>query len=111
MEGLAIGCGPPPGNSAQKQFCNFGFDRTLLRQTLDRFTSKHFAPPIIVTNENYRFLVNEELTVEERHQVKILLEPSPKNTLPAVILGHIILSIDIRRFDADFCAIRSLVSR
>lgn len=78
---------PTSREQRPKQFCKFSFDRTLLRQTLDRFTSKHFLPPIIVTNEDYRFLVNEELTAEERHQVKILLEPSPKNTLPAILLG------------------------
>jgi mannose-1-phosphate guanylyltransferase/mannose-6-phosphate isomerase len=78
---------PTSREQRPKQFCKFSFDRTLLRQTLDRFTSKHFLPPIIVTNEIYRFLVNEELTAKERQHVKILLEPSPKNTLPAVLLG------------------------
>ena len=70
--------------SFPKQFHDvLGTGRTLLQQTVDRFHG--ICPPeniYIVTSQEYKELVNEQLTGLSEHQ--ILLEPHRRNTAPCV---------------------------
>ncbi len=75
---------PCSRSSKPKQFLDiFGTGRTLLQMTFDRFSA--FIPKeniVIVTNENYKSLVLEQLPQIKESQV--LLEPLRRNTAPCI---------------------------
>ena len=71
--------------SAPKQFIQFVGDRTLFQATLDRVSdSKIYEAPIVITNEDFRFLVAEQAREFGIELSGVLLEPSARNTAPAV---------------------------
>ncbi len=71
---------------------------SLLQETVKRVAERaHFAPPILVCNEEYRFAIAEqlrEIAVEPR---AIVLEPLGRNTAPAVTVAALMLAEE----DAD----------
>ncbi|OQX22336.1 MAG: mannose-1-phosphate guanylyltransferase/mannose-6-phosphate isomerase [Candidatus Altiarchaeales archaeon A3] len=73
-----------------KQFIKIFDDKSLFQRTVERATLFSAEEEIfIVTNKDYKFRVLDELkeikiSIPERN---ILLEPSGKNTLPAIYLG------------------------
>lgn len=68
-----------------KQVLQLAGSRTMLQETLVRLEGLHdLAPPIVICNENHRFMIAEQLR-ECGHQAgTILLEPVGRNTGPAV---------------------------
>ena len=69
-----------------KQFLQLGYDQTMLQQTVARLDGLSSAKPIIITNEEHRFLVAEQLRQMGR-DASILLEPVGRNTAPAIALA------------------------
>lgn len=69
-----------------KQFLSLGYDETMLQQTVSRLEGLNTTDPIIITNENHRFLVAEQLR-QMGQSVSILLEPVGRNTAPAIALA------------------------
>ena len=65
-----------------KQFLDFG-DGTLFQETLARVSGAGFAPPLIVCNEDHRFLVAEQLRAAKVAPMAVMLEPALRNTAPA----------------------------
>ncbi|TNM65337.1 mannose-1-phosphate guanylyltransferase/mannose-6-phosphate isomerase [Aliirhizobium smilacinae] len=71
--------------SAPKQFIQFVGDRTLFQATLERVSdSTAYEAPIVITNEDFRFLVAEQAREFGIELSGVLLEPSARNTAPAV---------------------------
>ncbi|WP_347456173.1 mannose-1-phosphate guanylyltransferase/mannose-6-phosphate isomerase [Acinetobacter thermotolerans] len=62
---------------------------TMLQLTLKRLDNfpKSVLPPIIVCNENHRFIVAEQLRQIDIENASIILEPCAKNTAPAITLA------------------------
>ena len=62
---------------------------TMLQLTLKRLEnlSQQVLPPIVVCNENHRFIVAEQLRQINIEQASIILEPFAKNTAPAITLA------------------------
>ncbi len=69
-----------------KQFLSLGYDETMLQQTVSRLEGLNTSAPIIITNENHRFLVAEQLR-QMGQSASILLEPVGRNTVPAIALA------------------------
>ena len=69
-----------------KQFLSLGYDETMLQQTVSRLDGLNTTDPIIITNENHRFLVAEQLR-QMGQSASILLEPVGRNTAPAIALA------------------------
>lgn len=69
-----------------KQFLPLVGDKTLLQQTLDRMGS-NYLDPIIICNEEHRFIVAEQLRQNDTIASSIILEPVGKNTAPAIALA------------------------
>ena len=67
-----------------KQFHKLFNDKTMLQNTLERIKSLNTQPPIIVTHEDYRFLVAEQLQSMGIKPGGIILEPYGRNTAPAL---------------------------
>ena len=75
-----------------KQYINIEqkSDKTLLQNTLLRLEGiNNLNNPIIICNEEHRFIVAEQLRTIDIEPDQILLEPFGKNTAPAVALASL----------------------
>lgn len=79
-----------------KQFLNLtDNDFSLFQQTLKRLKGiQNLADPIIVCNQEHRFLVAEQLRLINQDVQKIILEPFGKNTAPAITLAAVCNEIE-----------------
>lgn len=67
--------------SAPKQFIQFIGDKTLFQNTLERVSDPElYEAPIVLTNEEFRFLVAEQARGLDLKLAAILLEPVARNT-------------------------------
>ena len=83
-----------------KQFLSLGYDETMLQQTVSRLDGLNTTDPIIITNENHRFLVAEQLR-QMGQSASILLEPVGRNTAPAIALAAFQALVDSRHYRKD----------
>ncbi len=86
--------------SYPKQFIRFFKDQTssLLVATLRRLGAEQgFAPPVVVCNNDHRFLVRDEAEQAGIEPAAILLEPVARNTAPAIAAAALL----IERTDPD----------
>ena len=95
---------PGQKNYQAKQFIDFG-GWTLIGKTLDRIKHKTFDYPIISTNLKYLKYVKKALRLSKIGSYKIILEPSKKNTAPAILSAALIDDIPLQQplmyFTAD----------
>jgi len=95
---------PQSKNSLPKQFINFG-GWTLFEKTLQRIKSSTFDYPIISTNLAYVNLVRKHLSKCKIKKFIIVLEPSKKNTAPAILSSVLLKEIPYNQsvifFSAD----------
>ncbi len=71
-----------------KQLLPLVDDRTLLQNTVLRLSGMEgIADPIVLCNENHRFLVAEQFRAVNVRPASILLEPVGRNTAPAVAVA------------------------
>jgi mannose-1-phosphate guanylyltransferase len=70
-----------------KQFLSLLNDRSLLVNTITRLDDINHRPPVIVCNNEHRFLVAEQLRESKIDVGGIILEPVGRNTAPAVALS------------------------
>jgi len=56
----------------------------MFSETLARVQGAPFAPPLVVCNDEHRFLVAEEMRMAGVRSADIILEPTPRNTAPAI---------------------------
>jgi len=83
---------PQSKKNLAKQFIDFG-GWSLLEKTLERVKSPTFDNPIISTNSKYLKLVKSYLKKFKVKQYKIVLEPSKRNTAPAILASALIKDI------------------
>lgn len=69
-----------------KQFLSLHGDSTMLQQTISRLEGLETESPIVICNEDHRFLVAEQLR-EAGRSAAIMLEPVGRNTAPAIALA------------------------
>jgi len=67
-----------------KQFLPLVGERTMLQDTLSRLEGLGAASPIVVCNEQHRFIVAEQIRQQAAAPTAIVLEPVGRNTAPAV---------------------------
>jgi mannose-1-phosphate guanylyltransferase / mannose-6-phosphate isomerase len=81
-----------------KQFLPLVSERTMLQETVARVLDpSRFHPPLILCNDEHRFLVAEQLREIEVAPLDIVLEPRSRNTGPAIAAAALFLS----RIDPD----------
>ena len=83
---------PQSNNNLAKQFIDFG-GWSLLEKTLERVKGATFDYPIISTNIKYLKFVKKYLKKFKVKKYKILLEPSKRNTAPAILAAALIKDI------------------
>jgi mannose-1-phosphate guanylyltransferase len=70
---------------APKQFIKFVDERSLFQKTLERVSDDdRYEAPIVITNEDFRFLVAEQARELNISLAGVLLEPVARNTAPAI---------------------------
>ena len=76
-----------------KQLMPLLTERSLLQETLLRLKPDgQFAEPIVACNEEHRFLVGEQLREIGVHPAAILVEPTGRNTAPALAAAAILVA-------------------
>lgn len=70
-----------------KQFLALTGEHTLFQQTLERLVFEGMEPPMVVSNQEHRFIVQEQLEALDLKTQSILLEPFGRNTAPAVAIA------------------------
>lgn len=76
---------PLSRKSYPKQFVPLMGQGTLFQQTALRLEGEGFAKPIVLTNNEFRFIVTEQMTAAGVDPGAILIEPEGRNTGPAVL--------------------------
>lgn len=77
--------------SYPKQFAKLLDDKSLFQSSAERLSGPNFAPPIVVTASDFRFVVVEQLAAAELAPAEILIEPFGKNTAPAICAAALAL--------------------
>ncbi len=75
---------PLSRKSYPKQFARITGGESLFQASARRLEGPEFAPPSVITGLDFRFIVIEQLAAAEIAPASILIEPSARNTAPAV---------------------------
>jgi mannose-1-phosphate guanylyltransferase/mannose-6-phosphate isomerase len=70
-----------------KQFLPLAGELSMLQETLQRTSGLEETAPIVVCNEEHRFMVAEQLRQVDLRASALILEPQGRNTAPAVALA------------------------
>ena len=95
--GLGTRLWPSSRKSYPKQFMHLTSNQTLFQQSAQRVLGcggLKFNPHIIITNSHFRFIVGEQLHAIGINPRRIIIEPEPKNTAPAIIAATIFAQKD-----------------
>lgn len=75
-----------------KQLLALLSDKTMLQETVARSQGEDiFTDPLIIANEEHRFIIAEQLRVQGIEEPSIILEPEGRNTAPAAALAALLL--------------------
>jgi mannose-1-phosphate guanylyltransferase/mannose-6-phosphate isomerase len=72
-----------------KQFLPLAGEVSMFQETLQRTTGLQAAAPLVVCNEEHRFMVAEQLRQMDLQAGALILEPKGRNTAPAVALAAV----------------------
>jgi mannose-1-phosphate guanylyltransferase/mannose-6-phosphate isomerase len=76
---------PLSRKSYPKQFAAILGDETLFQASARRLSGAGYAPPVVVTASDFRFIVVEQLQAAGIDPGAILIEPEGRNTAPAIL--------------------------
>lgn len=82
---------PVSRKSFPKQFTRIIGDESLFQQAAKRLAGPGFAPPVVVTGDDFRFIVMEQLAGCQIAPRGILIEPDARNTAPAILSAALYL--------------------
>jgi mannose-1-phosphate guanylyltransferase / mannose-6-phosphate isomerase len=77
-----------------KQLLPLASERSMLQESVRRVTGPGFAAPVIIGNEEHRFLIAEQLRALGIEPRAIVLEPEGRNTAPAATIAALLLIED-----------------
>ena len=77
-----------------KQFLPLVGEETMLQQTCKRAAAVSTEAPIIICNEEHRFIASEQIRLSGIKDAKLILEPEGKNTAPAVAIAALQVLLD-----------------
>jgi mannose-1-phosphate guanylyltransferase / mannose-6-phosphate isomerase len=83
---------PVSRESFPKQLWPLVSERTLLQETVLRAHGNSFTAPIVVANQEHRFLIAEQLRAAGISSPRILLEPVGRNSAPAIAAAAILVA-------------------
>lgn len=88
---------PLSRKSFPKQFAPLLGDNSLFQDSALRLSGALYGPPVVVTAEDFRFVVTQQLAEVAITPETVLIEPTPKDTAPAILAA----ALHIARDDPD----------
>lgn len=85
---------PVSRESFPKQLWPLVSERTMMQETALRAADAAFAHPIVVCNQEHRFLIAEQLREAGIDNARILLEPFGRNSAPAIAAAALLVAED-----------------
>lgn len=85
---------PVSRESFPKQFWPLLSARSLIEETARRAAGPGFAPPIVVCNQEHRFLAAEQMRLAGIPGARIMLEPVGRNSAPAIAAAALLAAED-----------------
>ncbi|MCJ1903267.1 mannose-1-phosphate guanylyltransferase/mannose-6-phosphate isomerase [Paracoccus versutus] len=82
---------PLSRKSYPKQFAQLTGCESLFQASARRLSGPGFAPPMVVTGSDFRFIVTEQLAAAEIAPAAVLIEPAARNTAPAILAAALVL--------------------
>lgn len=83
---------PVSRESFPKQLWPLVSERTLMQETALRAAGPGFAPPVVVCNNEHRFLIAEQLRGVGVPEARIMLEPVGRNSAPAIAAAAVLVA-------------------
>ena len=83
---------PVSRESFPKQFWPLVSELSLIQQTAARALRPGFAAPVVVCNQEHRFVVAEQLRALDIAGPRILLEPVGRNSAPAILAAALLVA-------------------
>jgi mannose-1-phosphate guanylyltransferase / mannose-6-phosphate isomerase len=78
--------------SYPKQFSKLMGEESLFQASVKRTNASGFAAPLVVTGNDFRFTVLEQMAAIEAIPSNLLIEPDPRNTAPAILAAALVLA-------------------
>lgn len=85
---------PLSRKSFPKQFVPLTGEASLFQASVARLTGPVFAPPVVITGSDFRFIVTEQMAAAGSDPGAILIEPAARNTAPAILATALWLARD-----------------
>jgi mannose-1-phosphate guanylyltransferase/mannose-6-phosphate isomerase len=83
---------PVSRESYPKQFWPLISDRTMIQETALRANGPGFAAPMVICNQEHRFVVAEQLRAVGIERARIVLEPVGRNSAPAIAAAALLVA-------------------
>ncbi len=83
---------PVSRESFPKQFWPLVTERSMIEETARRAIGPGFAAPLVVCNQEHRFLVAEQMRLAGRPDARIVLEPVGRNSAPAIAAAALLIA-------------------
>lgn len=83
---------PLSRQSYPKQFSKLVGDESLFQASARRFAGPQFAAPVILTGEDFRFIVTEQLAAIRQSPQAIVIEPQGRNTAAPILTAALMLA-------------------
>ncbi|WP_312530193.1 mannose-1-phosphate guanylyltransferase/mannose-6-phosphate isomerase [Paracoccus sp. (in: a-proteobacteria)] len=83
---------PVSRKSFPKQFAPLVGEESLFQASARRLSGDRFAAPVVMTNADFRFIVAEQLDQIGQRPSAILIEPSGRNTAPAILAAALTIA-------------------
>ncbi|MBN9589585.1 MAG: mannose-1-phosphate guanylyltransferase/mannose-6-phosphate isomerase [Alphaproteobacteria bacterium 64-11] len=75
-----------------KQLLALNGERTMIQQTAARARGEGFAAPLVISGQDHRFLIAEQLRAAGIKDARIVLEPVGRNTAPAATVAALLVA-------------------
>jgi mannose-1-phosphate guanylyltransferase/mannose-6-phosphate isomerase len=77
-----------------KQLLCLAGERTMFQETVGRAQGEGFAAPLVISGQDHRFLIAEQLRAAGVDTARIVLEPVGRNTAPAATVAALLVAAD-----------------
>jgi mannose-1-phosphate guanylyltransferase/mannose-6-phosphate isomerase len=77
-----------------KQLLALTGEQTMIQQTAARTRGEGFAAPLVISGQDHRFLIAEQLRAAAIADARIVLEPVGRNTAPAATIAALLVAAE-----------------
>ena len=82
---------PASRKAYPKQFAPLLGRNSLYQETLARFSGPDYAPPLVMTGEEFRFMAVEQAREAGLMDARVVVEPLARDTAPAILAAALLL--------------------